>query len=280
MGPTSTKDLGRMPPQPTPGSHPADDDYAPPLSTVKLPSKGLVYEPTSPLYLCESLDVRAMTAKEEDILSSPALIRKGTVLSTLMRACITNRMVDPDMMLSGDRNAILIAIRVSAYGQEYNVDVNCPKCGEESAHTFDLSRLPLKILDEEPVGGPGTSEFQFTLPASGRRVTFKLLTARDVARLEDDIEKSRKARGSDGGPDQAVTMRLISQITSIEGVDPAKLPRAIGAMHARDSRALRLHMDKMAPGVDMVQGFECPSCGREVTVDVPIGAEFFWPSAR
>ena len=276
----STKDLGRMPPLPDLGAHPADDDYAPPLSTVKLPSRGMVYEQTSPLYLCESIDVKAMTAKEEDILSSPALIRKGIVLSTLIRACITNRMVDPDTMLGGDRNAILLAIRVSAYGHEYDVTVPCPKCGEESQHTFDLSRLPLKMLDEQPVGGPGSNEFEFILPSSKRRVTFQFLTAKAIAQLEEEIEESRKARGPNGGPDQAVTMQLMASIKSIEGVDPEKLPRAIVSMQARDSRALRVHIDEIAPGVDMVQEFECPSCGKEGKVDVPIGPEFFWPSLK
>ena len=261
--------------------HPADDAYAPPVATVKLPSRGLIYPMESPLYLCESVDVRGMTAREEDILASPNLIRKGTVLSTLMRACITNRLIDPDQMLGGDRNAILVAIRVSAYGQAYEVEITCPECAESAPWSFDLSRLPLKMLDEQPSGGPGTNEFEFVLP-SGRRARFRLLTASDAGRLEAELDRARKAIGAaGGGAEQGVTMRLLAQVTSLEGVgDPKDLPRAITSMQARDSRALRVHMDKMAPGVDMRQSFECPHCGRDTEVDVPIGTEFFWPSGR
>ncbi len=222
-----------------------------------------------------------MTAREEDILSSPALIRKGTVLTTLMKACITNRTIDPDQMLGGDRNAILVAIRVSAYGPAYEVDVTCPECSEQAPHSFDLSRLALRMLDEQPSHGPGSNEFEFKLPVSGRIVRYKLLSAGDAARLEADMDRSRKAKGVVGGAEQGVTMRLLSQVTSIDGMeDPKVLPRAITSMLARDSRALRLHMDHMAPGVEMKQDLECPHCGKTTEVDVPIGTEFFWPSGE
>jgi hypothetical protein len=258
---------------PTP--HPADDDYAPPVSTVRLPSRGLVYPPENPLYLAETIDIKAVTAKEENILSSPVLIKKGTVLSTLMRACITNRTVDPDSMLVGDRNAVLVAIRVSAYGPKYQARISCPSCGETADHDFDLSRLGLKSLDVDPCGGPGSNEFEFTLPISCRRVKFRMLDANGITRLDKDTEAVKKKTGQE----QNVTLRLIAQVTELQGVaDPKNLPNALGNLSAQDSRALRLYMDKIAPGVDMEQEYECASCGITSEVEIPIGTEFFWPS--
>lgn len=257
--------------------HPQDDDYSPPVTTVKLPSCGMVYPPESPLYMAETLDVKAMTAKEEDILSTPALIKKGEMVSTLVRACVTNRLVDPNKMLTGDRNALMIAIRVASYGAEYGTDVVCEECGEESSTTFDLGRLPMRMLTEHPEGGIGTNVFSFKLPSMGRTAKFKLFTVEDVARLDKDAENMRKAKGV-GGPEQSITMRLLAQVLSIEGITQEKLPKTIVNMPARDSRALRKRMDDLTPGVDMEQRFECPACGKETEVDVQLGPEFFWPS--
>jgi len=261
--------------QTTDETHPADDDFVPPVTSVKLPSRGVVYPPESPLFCAESVDVKAVTAKEENILASPALIRKGTVLTTLMRACITNRSVDPDQMLVGDRNAILTAIRISAYGPRYAARVTCPECREEAEHDFDLSRLPLRTLEEEPAEGPGTNAFAFRLPTSGWPVRFRLMDAASAARLDREIEAVRKKTGQE----QAITLALTAQVISLKGVtDPARLARGISSMPAADSRALRLHMDRIAPGVDMTQEYECRSCGKSSEVEIPVGTEFFWPT--
>lgn len=257
-----------------PVPHPADEDYSVPVTSVKLPSRGLVYPPESPLYRCESVDIKAVTAKEENILASPALIKKGVVLTELMKACITNRTIDPDMMLVGDRNAVLVSIRVSAYGPAYRAHVTCPECEEACDHEFNLSRLVLKTLDVDPVGGPGSNEFSFKLPTSGKEVKFRLMDAALVAKLDKDLDSVRKKTGRD----QGVTMRLYTQATSIEGVDSKNLMRAIEALPASDARAWRQYMDKIAPGVDMEQEFECPSCGKTSEVEIPIGTGFFWPS--
>lgn len=255
--------------------HPADDDFVPPVTSVKLPSRGVVYPPESPLFCVESLGVKAVTAREENILASPVLIRKGTVLTTLMRACITNRSVDPDQMLVGDRNAILTAIRVSAYGPRYAARVTCPECREEAEHDFDLSRLPLKVLEEAPADGPGSNVFSFTLPQSGWEARFRLMDAASAARLDREIDAVRKKTGQE----QSITLSLTAQIVSLKGItEPGKLVRGINNLPATDSRALRLHMDRIAPGVDMTQEYECRSCGKSSEVEIPVGTEFFWPT--
>lgn len=260
----------------TGAGHPADAGYAPPVASVKLPSRGLVYPPESPLHRLESVDIKPVSAREENILASEVLIRKGTVLTTLMRACITNRTIDPDEMLVGDRNAILTAIRISAYGPKYHAGITCDKCGTDTDHEFDLSRLTLHTLDIEPIAGPGTNEFSHKLPVSGREVRFKLMTSQDTDRLDKDMAELKKKTGQE----QAVTMRLAAQVTFMQGVKQEHLVKALADIPARDSRALRGYMDNVAPGVDMTQDFECPSCGKKGEVDVPIGTEFFWPSAE
>lgn len=273
---TTVKELWKNTAPPSPAeAHPADDEYAPPVSSVKLPSKGLVYPGDNPLYLCESLDIKSVTAKEENILASPALIKKGIVLTELMKACITNRSIDPDTMLVGDRNAVLVAIRISAYGPRYQARVTCPECGEAQDHDFDLSKLTLKTLDVQPAGGPGNNEFDFQLPQSKKEVRFKLMDANTVSRLDRDLEAVRKRTGRD----QGVTLRLMAQVTAMAGVkEPKNMAKAIESLPASDARAWRVYMDKIAPGVDMEQDFECESCGKVSEVEIPVGTEFFWPS--
>jgi hypothetical protein len=276
MSNVTTKELWKAT-APVVEQHPADNDYAPPAASVKLPSRGLVYPPESPLYRCESIDIKHVTAKEENILSSPILVKKGIVLSELMKACITNRTIDPDTMLVGDRNAVLVSIRVSAYGPKYGAMVTCPDCDEQVDHDFDVGRVGLKTLDVEPVAGPGTNEFLFKLPVSGREVHFKLMDATSINQLEKDLDAIKKKTGQEEG----VTMRLHAQITKLQGVDQkdrSKMKRAIESLSAQDARALRIYMDKIAPGVDMTQAFECPSCGKTNEVEIPIGTGFFWPS--
>lgn len=274
MTKVTTKELWAATARPTDEVHPADDGYLPPVNTVKLPSRGLVYPPESPLYRCETVDIKPVTAKEEDILSSQTLIKKGIVMTALMRACITNRLIDPDKMLVGDRNAVLVSIRVSAYGPSYNCEVICPDCAETcKQHSFDLSRLGLKELGAEPFGGPGSNEFSFVLPISKKEVRFKLLTGETASQLDRDIEELRKK-----GQERGVTARLMAQLTSVVGVEHKDLHRFVASMPAQDSRALRSYMTKIEPAVDMVQDFECPSCGTTTEVDIPIGTEFFWPS--
>lgn len=259
------------------GENPNDYGYAPPVNSVTLPSKGKVYGADSPLFQQEQLDVRAMTAKDEDILSSRALIKKGVVLSTLMKSCITNKMIDPDMMLVGDRNAILTSIRVSAYGPEYPVEISCPQCDSKFENTFDLSTLPLKTLDVDPVA-PGANVFKFLLPVTKREVLFKFMTGHDVAELDKTQERMRKVRGV-GALEENVTTRLHAQCISIGGeTDRNKLSQLIRNMPARDSKAWRDYIDEIAPGVEMLQNAVCPTCNEESEVDVPIGPEFFWPS--
>ena len=149
-----------------------------PTDAVPLPSKGIVYPQQSPLHMAEIVEIRSMTAHDEDILTSRALLKQGKAISTLLRSCLVNKLIDPDDMLVGDRNAVLIAIRVTGYGADYEAEVVCPRCDENSKHVFDLSRLEIKPLSAAPVE-PGRNEFEFELPKTKRKIRFKLQTGGD-----------------------------------------------------------------------------------------------------
>lgn len=245
--------------------------------SVPLPSKGKVYSSDNVLFLADSVDVRAMTAKDENILSSLALLKKGQNLTQVMKACITNKLVDPEAMLIGDRNAVLIAIRNVSYGPEYLVDVRCPACDASQEHVFDMSRLPMKVLDTDPIVS-STNLFRFELPRSKKEVNFKLLTGRDVAE-QDRAAQQRKKNNVQS--DDVITSAIHSQVVSIGGEDDRnKLLRLVENMSSFDSLALREHMADVVPGVDMVQEMTCSSCDAVQEVEVPMGPEFFWPSRR
>ena len=149
-----------------------------PQEIVPLPSSGKVYPPDSSLHAAELVEIRAMTAKEEDILTSRALLKKGTVVTELIRSCLIDKTINPLDLLSGDRNALMISIRITGYGPEYSVEMECPECAVKSPHSFNLGALPIKRLEIEP-SIPGTNVFEFLLPYSKKTVRFKFMTGRD-----------------------------------------------------------------------------------------------------
>lgn len=262
-------------PLPTPS--PVPQDFAVPAETVPLPSQGKVYPTSSPLYGLQTIDIRAMTARDEDVLTSRALLKSGRAISTLIQNCVLLPGVDASQMLSGDRNAILIGIRISGYGQEYKIQMLCPSCGEKVDRTVDLAELPIRRFPEGvgPVA-EGTNEFAYKLP-SGKQATFKLMTGADEHELLQIFERSRK----NGIQETLVTTRLCSQLLSLNGErDRSKLPALIRNLPARDSHSLRTYIDRITPCVDLRSRFVCPACDHEgEEVEVPLGTEFFWPRA-
>lgn len=266
----------QSPPLPTqpPESAPT---WSVPVQDVVLPSKGLVYPVESALHNRNSVEIRSMTAREEDILTSRALLRQGKAMSTLLRSCIMDKSVDPDDMLVGDRNAILIAIRASGYGVSYESKIECPECEASYEHEFNLGSFETKELKQDPVK-PGENLFSFKLPLSGKEVLFKLLTGAEEKELSLIQERIKKAKGV-GSVENNITLRLIHQIVSLDGVTDRKEIRNIveNCMLAGDSLALRKHIEKVSPGLDMTKFVTCPQCGEESEVEMAVGPEFFWP---
>lgn len=248
-----------------------------PTELVPLPSKGKVYPEGSSLHNQETLEIRPMTAREEDILTSRALIKKGTVITELIKSCLIDKSIDPNMLISGDRNAIMTSLRITGYGAEYSADVECPECGEKSKQKFDLTQLPLKSLENEP-NSIGANLFSFTLPYTKKVVKFKFLDGNDEKEINKLTERAKKSGAKNSN---MITLRYRYQIQAVDAItDKTKIQMFIRNMPARDSRALRAHIDDIEPGIEMKNWMECPMCGEESEVRMPLGASFFWPDAE
>jgi len=248
-----------------------------PVETVPLPSQGKVYPDGHPLHGRQTLEITAMTAREEDILTSRALIKKGTVITELIRSCLVDKRIRPEEMLSGDRNALMVAVRITGYGRTYDPEITCESCGERGEATFDLAELPIRPLTLNPLE-PGQNLFEFKLPKSEAVVRFSFLTGTDEEQLLTEHERRRKKLKLQ--TESLVTSRLERAIVSVNGIDDrSKIATFVRRMPAADSRALRKFMDENEPGIDMRGWATCQHCGEEQSIAMPIGAKFFWPDS-
>lgn len=250
-----------------------------PVIDVPLPSNGLVYPEGNPLHGLTSITINAMAAAQENILTNRALAKRGTLLTALLQSCLTDKSIDAKSMLIGDRNTVMVALRVSGYTADYRVNVECPKCGTTNPQAFALDQLPINRLKIDPVDS-GMNLFEFKLPQSGMSVHFKFLTGAD----EEDVaatQQARKKLGPAAATSELVTSGLMTTIVSINGItDRAELNRAIPNMPAFDSSALRKFIQNNEPGIDMKGWMDCPDCEHSQEVDMPLGASFFWPHAE
>jgi hypothetical protein len=254
-----------------------DFGYEVPVEVVPLPSRGVTYPADSKLHGKETLSIKAMTAREEDILTSKALIKKGTVISELLRSCVLDDGFDPEACLVGDRNAIMVALRVTGYGTDYHVEVDCPSCGNRSKQSFNLAELPIKRLGIDPVS-PGANAFETDLPMTKKKIKFRFLTGNDEREITQITER-RKKQGMIA--DSLVTTRLQHSILSVGSItDKTKISMFIRNMPARDSLALRRYIDRNEPGIEMKAWMDCPNCMETSEVKMPLGASFFWPDSE
>jgi hypothetical protein len=244
-----------------------------PTEIVSLPSKGLLYPKESPLAKGE-VEMKYMTAKEEDILTNSNFIRSGTVIDKLLQALIVTK-INYDDLLIGDKNAILIAARILGYGQEYSFKYTNER-GVEQEATVDLSSLKEKELDESLVK-QGTNSFSFTTPKTNTLLTFKLLTHGDEKKIEAEIKGLQKINPN-GSFD--VTTRLKHIITSVNGDHDVKTVRDYvdNYLLAPDARALREYYAKVQPDIELKFIPEDENYTGE-GIAVPINLNFFWPDA-
>lgn len=252
-----------------------------PKIEVPLPSNGLVYPPESPLHGKQTILIESMTTKQENILTSRVSAKRGTTLTELVKSCLCDKTVDPRKMLTADRNTVMIALRASGYGPDYHVSVDCPKCGENSKQEFDLSSLPVRRLEIHPVES-NSNIFSYTLPQTKAIVHFKFLLGED----EEEIVQTQAAKKKRGiVENDMVTSNLLHSIVSITTqkatyTDRAKIAAALPSLPAYDSRALRKYIQDNEPGMQMKGMMECPHCEHVQEVDMPLGANFFWPDSE
>ena len=244
-----------------------------PTEIVSLPSKGLLYPKESPLSKGE-VEMKYMTAREEDILTNSNFIRSGTVIDKLLQALIVTK-INYDDLLIGDKNAILIAARILGYGQEYSFKYTNER-GVEQEATVDLSTLKEKELDESLVK-QGTNSFSFTTPKTNTLLTFKLLTHGDEKKIEAEIKGLQKITPNSSFD---VTTRLKHIITSVNGDHEAKTIRDYvdNYLLAPDARALREYYAKVQPDIELKFIPDDENYTGE-GIAVPINLSFFWPDA-
>ena len=241
-----------------------------PTEVIDLPSLGKVYHKDSPL-ADGKIELKYMTAKEEDILMSENLIKKGVVIDKLLDSLIVTKGVSQRDLVLGDKNAVLVAARILAYGPEYTAEVTNPNDGNRVEHTFDLTRCPFK----EPIEGVDYSgnSFEFTTPIGKNKVKFKLLTGSDEALIDKEIREVSKI-----GLDSNVTTKLRHSIIEVDGDNSSETITSFSQnILARDSIALRNYIKDVTPDIELTQEIELG--GDTVSVTIPLTVEFFWPQS-
>ena len=251
-----------------------EQNYKYPTEQIDLPSKGLIYPLESPLSK-GVIEMKYMTAKEEDILSNANFLKNGTVIDKLLQSMIVTP-IDYKELLNGDKNAILIAARILGYGKDYEIVFTDPKTGATEKTVVDLTTLDSKPLDES-LYTPGKNEFSLQLPFSKVTVTFKLLNHNDENKIEKEIKGLEKINAQ-GAYD--VTTRLKHTIVAVNGDrDQTNIREFCDNMLARDVKALREQINKVMPDVNMKIDITRANGDVVEGVDLPIGINFFWPDS-
>jgi len=249
-----------------------------PTEFVDLPSEGRFYPPTHPLHKQPNVEIRYMTAKEEDILTSRSLLKQGVALDRMLQNILVDKTVQINDLLIGDKNALLVAARRTGYGPDYETLVTCPSCGHQQEYSFDISDPPtndyLQQAEEYQVSFNDEGNMSITLPMTSVIVECRLLTGKDeVAAYKETERKNKKKMDS-----TITTDAFRSYIVSVNGdPNPFTIESFIQSMPARDARHLRQIYTRVIPNINLTQDFECESCDHETEMEVPLGVDFFWP---
>jgi hypothetical protein len=253
---------------------PAPLAFSAPTEFVELPSRGEFYPEDHPFYKQEAIEIRFMTAKDEDILTSEALLKKNLAIDRLIENLVVED-IDTSSLLIGDRNAILIAARASAYGSDYEVTIRCEACSATAEANFDLktARVQENCFDKEFLRENAisfnreTGTFDLSLPTSAVEVGLQLV----------DGKKEKKYMDKDTGKN-LVTSLLSLFLVKVDGhMDYDSVMNFIDVMPAADSKFLRGLFPKLTPSVQLIKSHRCESCYTLQDVEVPLSAEFFWP---
>jgi hypothetical protein len=244
-----------------------------PTEVIDLPSKGLIYPESSPLS-SGTVELKYMSAKEEDILTNANFIEKGIVIDKLLQSMIVSK-IDYNELISGDKNAILVAARILGYGAEYEVEIT-DKYGKKIPVKINLSQLENKKFNES-LFIKGKNEFDFILPQSKVNITFKILNSKDEAIIDAELKGLKKAFPNESFD---ITTRLKHQIISINGDSSAEKVRYfVDNMLLTDSRALRKYINEITPDLDMKFSYEDSKGDIVEGVSIPMNINFLWPDA-
>ena len=251
--------------------------FSAPTQFVELPSRGRFYPKDHPLHNQESLEIRFMTAKEEDILTSKTLLKKGIVIDRLIQSVLIDKKINIDDLLIGDKNALIVETRITGYGAEYITNVMCPSCGTNNKYEFNLDNKKTNYVDQLNDGAVENAEngtFFIVVPKTKAKVEVRLLTGHD----EKAMARTVKNKSKYNLPEASLTDHFKQIIISVNDDDSVSYVSSfVENMPALDSKYLRTIYEKVVPNVDLKQDFICTACNYEETMEVPFTTDFFWP---
>jgi len=242
-----------------------------PTEFVDLPSKGKLYPIGHPLKDKDTVEIKQMTAREEDILTNRSLLKKGVALEKLLESLIIDKTIKHEDMLICDKNAIYLAARISGYGAEYTTQVVCPSCEKKVRSSFDLQEKLDLFVEESVAEISENGTFKITLPNTKWVVECRALNGSDEKRMLSAATNKIKE-------EMSLMDQLRMMVVSIQGVtDKNVIGQALEAMPAIDSKFLRKEYDKTVPALNLKHTFNCKECSHEEVMEVPLTADFFWP---
>lgn len=245
-------------------------NFVAPTEFVELPSKGIGYPQGHPLNSQETVEIRFMTTRDEDILTSKSLLKKGLAIDRLIGNLLVDKTIRPEDILISDRNAIILAARSSAYGHIYETKVQCPSCNNSQKMSFDLSegRITEPELLED-IQELENGHYLYTTPYSKINVEMRLLNGRDENIMFKAINSNE---------DSALSTQMTLFVVSVNGHShPNIIQHFVDNVPAFEARELRKVFTSLTAVVEVKEQFECKSCGYEQEMEVPFNADFFWP---
>ena len=249
---------------------------------VALPSEGFFYPEGHPLSK-GTIEIRHMTAADEDILTDRQLLKKGEAIDRVIESVIVEEGVEFSEILNGDVGGIMIAVRIMAYGKEYPFEFTCPACGAKTENVADLTEIQEKSVDFDKYERH-QQLFSVDLPLSETNVEFSLLTRGEVQKINKEVSnvKQFQRKGNRTSSNQTsanMTTRLRHLIQSVNGeTGPATIRKFVQQMPARDSLALRKAVSEVSPDIELETLFECEACGHQEFIDIPLDDTFFFPT--
>ena len=248
-----------------------------PTEVIELPSKGKLYPEGHPLSK-GTVELKYMTAKEEDILASQNLIRKGVVLDKLFESVVVEPGLDIGDIFVGDKNAILLATRILGYGKDYQVEVMDPFTGEPQKTVIDLAKVQIKEVDDNLLSV--NNLYDFELPTSKSKIKFKLLTHKDELDINAEIQALNRLQKGKDVVSSDISTRLRYMIQEVDGNNERGFVNkwVKNNLLARDSKALREYVKTISPDLDLTYEFTSDITGETEALTIPFGAGFFYPS--
>ena len=248
--------------------------YTPPTDLVVLPSGGKFYSETHPLYNKAEVEIYYMTTKQEDILSSEAYNRAGTVFDKLVESLLVDRSIRVESLLLGDKNAIVINARKNAYGKDYAIKASCISCMADKEMVIDLDEVEPKVTSYDDVKFTENGTFILMMPKLNAEIELKLMTSHD----EKEISNRATQKAKHSLPEEPVTDRYRQMIVSVNGDNGFQyINDFIKNMPIVSSLFMKKRYNEIVPDLDFTYDFLCEECGYHNQGGVPITGDFFWP---